>query len=102
VIIKATGFHVTYWPFFPVVGRGGKTLVDEWSGYPHTYKAVMSASFPNFIHVSGRPAIRLGCRGVRVLKRFERLFQRSWARIRRLRRFRSTVSCPRATYLDQS
>ncbi|KAI9012272.1 hypothetical protein DFJ74DRAFT_683180 [Hyaloraphidium curvatum] len=53
VIIKATGFDVTYTPHFPVTGRGGKTLAEEWTEFPWSYKSVLSHGFPGFFHVMG-------------------------------------------------
>jgi cation diffusion facilitator CzcD-associated flavoprotein CzcO len=49
VIICATGFDVSFRPYFPVIGRGGKQLADHWSEDPEAYFALAAAGFPNFM-----------------------------------------------------
>lgn len=49
VIICATGFDVSFRPYFPIVGRKGKNLSDHWSKDPEAYFALAAAGFPNFM-----------------------------------------------------
>ncbi|KAI9022580.1 hypothetical protein DFJ74DRAFT_99603 [Hyaloraphidium curvatum] len=55
VVIKATGFDVSYLPAFPVLGKNGRSLADVWgeAGYPFSFRSVMSSGFPNFFHIMG-------------------------------------------------
>ncbi|KAH8684370.1 hypothetical protein BGZ60DRAFT_367323 [Tricladium varicosporioides] len=48
VIICATGFDVSFRPYFPIVGREGKNLADEWTPTPEAYLAMAAHGFPNF------------------------------------------------------
>lgn len=54
VIICATGFDVGFKPFFPVIGRGGVSLADEWDVDPAAYMASTANGFPNFMSKSFR------------------------------------------------
>lgn len=47
VVICATGFDVSFTPHFEVIGRGGKSLKEEFGELPKTYLAVTAADFPN-------------------------------------------------------
>ena len=47
VVICATGFNVSFTPHFEVIGRGGKSLKEEFGELPKTYLAVTAADFPN-------------------------------------------------------
>ncbi|KAH6677853.1 hypothetical protein F5X68DRAFT_173604 [Plectosphaerella plurivora] len=49
VIICATGFDVGFKPAFPVIGRNGVSLADEWAEDPAAYMAVAASGFPNFM-----------------------------------------------------
>src|SRR4051812_14581142 len=49
VIICATGFDVSFRPYFPIIGRGGKLLADHWGKDPEAYFALAAAGFPNFM-----------------------------------------------------
>lgn len=49
VIICATGFDVSFRPYFPIIGRGGKLLADHWSKDPEAYFALAASGFPNFM-----------------------------------------------------
>lgn len=48
VIICATGFDVSFRPYFPIVGREGKNLSEEWTPIPEAYLAMAAHGFPNF------------------------------------------------------
>ncbi|KAK0109702.1 hypothetical protein ONS95_002381 [Cadophora gregata] len=47
VVICATGFNVSFVPQFEVIGRGGKSLKEEFGELPKTYLAVTAPEFPN-------------------------------------------------------
>jgi cation diffusion facilitator CzcD-associated flavoprotein CzcO len=49
VIICATGFDVSFRPYFPITGRDGRSLGDEWAKDPEAYLAMAAAGFPNFM-----------------------------------------------------
>ena len=51
VVICATGFNVSFTPQFEVIGRGGKSLKEEFGELPKTYLAVTAADFPNLFRV---------------------------------------------------
>lgn len=55
VIIFATGFDVFTGSLLKpdIVGRGGVTLREKWSGGPTTYLGVAVAGFPNMLIVAG-------------------------------------------------
>ena len=49
IIICATGFDVSFRPYFPIIGRNGKNLADHWSKDPEAYFAMAASGFPNFM-----------------------------------------------------
>ena len=49
IIICATGFDVSFRPYFPVIGKGGKSLAEEWTPTPEAYLAMAARGFPNFM-----------------------------------------------------
>ncbi|KAL5317709.1 hypothetical protein ACEPPN_014807 [Leptodophora sp. 'Broadleaf-Isolate-01'] len=49
IIICATGFDVSFRPYFPVIGRGGRSLTEEWTPTPEAYLAMAAHGFPNFM-----------------------------------------------------
>lgn len=51
VIICATGFDVSFRPYFPIIGREGKSLSDKWEAEPQAYFAMAAAGFPNFMRM---------------------------------------------------
>jgi len=56
VLICATGFRVTDWlANLRIVGRGGRTLVDEWkkAGQASAYYGITVSGFPNFFMLLG-------------------------------------------------
>lgn len=48
VIVCATGFDVSWPPAYPTIGRGGRSLSEEWKDIPSTYLSVGAANFPNY------------------------------------------------------
>lgn len=63
VVICATGFNASFTPHFEVIGRGGKSLKEEFGEMPKTYLAVTAADFPNLFRMllSSPPLISLRC-----------------------------------------
>jgi cation diffusion facilitator CzcD-associated flavoprotein CzcO len=62
-VICATGFNITYTPVFPLIGKNGVDLRDQWgpgseAGYPETYFGVMAPGFPNFFNIQGVSFLR--------------------------------------------
>ncbi|EXJ79534.1 hypothetical protein A1O3_07813 [Capronia epimyces CBS 606.96] len=53
VLACATGFNTSSIPPFPLIGKGGKTLQEEFSPQPQTYLSVAVANFPNFFMMLG-------------------------------------------------
>lgn len=61
VLACATGFDVSYCPRFPIIGRGGVNLQDQWSKTrAAAYMAMGVPDFPNYtsmcsgvLHASG-------------------------------------------------
>ena len=49
VIICATGFDVSFRPYFPVIGQGGISLADHWAEDSEAYLAMAVDKFPNFM-----------------------------------------------------
>lgn len=52
VIVCATGFDVSWKPRFPVIGRGGIDLADQWKDRPLTYLSFAVPNFPNYFGMS--------------------------------------------------
>jgi cation diffusion facilitator CzcD-associated flavoprotein CzcO len=53
-IICATGFDLSHKPWFPVIGRNGVDLRDEWAERPHTYLSMTPGpNFPNWWIAAG-------------------------------------------------
>jgi len=54
VIVMATGFHAAdYLSRLDVVGRGGRTLQQQWAGEPRAYLGITVPEFPNFFMLYG-------------------------------------------------
>jgi cation diffusion facilitator CzcD-associated flavoprotein CzcO len=54
LIIYATGFHVSEnIVAYPVIGKGGTTIDEEWKDGAHAYLGTMVPGFPNFFIVTG-------------------------------------------------
>lgn len=53
VLVCATGFDTTFKPRFPLIGRGGKDLSQEWAEEPRSYLGLAAHGYPNyFMYVS--------------------------------------------------
>ncbi|KXJ91657.1 hypothetical protein Micbo1qcDRAFT_233085 [Microdochium bolleyi] len=53
VIIAATGFNTSFRPRFPIIGRGGVNLQDEWAREPVSYMGTGVAGYPNYLMFLG-------------------------------------------------
>ncbi|KAL4724334.1 hypothetical protein ACLX1H_008948 [Fusarium chlamydosporum] len=53
VLVCATGFHTTYTPPFPVIGKQGTTLRDKFTPFPATYLTMTVDEFPNYFMMLG-------------------------------------------------
>jgi cation diffusion facilitator CzcD-associated flavoprotein CzcO len=49
VIICATGFDVSWKPYYPTIGRQGRSLSEEWKDAPSTYLSITVPHFPNYL-----------------------------------------------------
>ncbi|KAK5733331.1 hypothetical protein LTR17_009820 [Elasticomyces elasticus] len=52
-IVCATGFNVSWKPRFPILGRGGIDLRDQWKDRPTAYLSMAVPNFPNYILYMG-------------------------------------------------
>lgn len=46
--ICATGFDISFFPRFKLIGRKGKNIAEEWKIKPQAYLSVAAADFPNY------------------------------------------------------
>lgn len=53
VIVCATGFDVSWRPRYPTIGRGGRSLSEEWKHIPSTYLSISVPHFPNYLIFNG-------------------------------------------------
>ncbi|TVY48521.1 putative sterigmatocystin biosynthesis monooxygenase [Lachnellula occidentalis] len=53
IIVCATGFDVSWKPAYPTIGRGGKSLSEEWKDIPSTYLSISVPNFPNYLIFNG-------------------------------------------------
>ncbi|TGO10557.1 hypothetical protein BTUL_0132g00280 [Botrytis tulipae] len=47
-VVCATGFDTSYRPRFPIIGKGGINLQDQWNDEPDTYYGITVPNMPNF------------------------------------------------------
>ena len=53
-VVYATGFQMNNCiPGFPIIGRGGRRLADEWKRSPEAYLGVFASDFPNAFFLYG-------------------------------------------------
>lgn len=52
IIVCATGFDVSWRPAYPTIGRGNRSLSEEWKTIPRTYLSVTVPHFPNYLSKS--------------------------------------------------
>ena len=55
-IICATGFDVSYIPRFPIVGRNGAMLAEQWRSEPFAYFGLTVPDMPNMVILGGPPS----------------------------------------------
>lgn len=48
VIVCATGFDVSWRPYYPTIGRERRDLAKEWKDIPSTYLSITVPHFPNY------------------------------------------------------
>ncbi|KJZ72788.1 hypothetical protein HIM_07863 [Hirsutella minnesotensis 3608] len=53
VVVCATGFDLSYKPRFPIIGRLGKLLGDQWTPDAKAYMSLAVPNFPNYLHYLG-------------------------------------------------
>ncbi|KAJ7657984.1 FAD/NAD-binding domain-containing protein [Mycena rosella] len=53
IIVCATGFDTSYQLGFPIIGRGGVQLSDEYKPHPKLYLSVALSKFPNWFQSLG-------------------------------------------------
>lgn len=53
VVVCATGFDTSFTPHFECIGRGGKSLKDQFGDFPKGYLGIMAENFPNLFRKSG-------------------------------------------------
>jgi len=51
-VVCATGFNVSHRPKWPLIGKGGKSLAEEWVDEPRSYLSLCAPGFPNFFSKS--------------------------------------------------
>lgn len=49
IILCATGFDVSWRPYYPTIGRDGRSLSEEWKDVPSTYLSITVPHFPNYL-----------------------------------------------------
>jgi cation diffusion facilitator CzcD-associated flavoprotein CzcO len=49
IIVCATGFDVSWKPYYPTIGRDGRSLSEEWKDAPSTYLSITVPHFPNYL-----------------------------------------------------
>lgn len=50
--ICATGFNISFAPRFPLVGRNGVSLAEQWKTRPEAYLSLAAANIPNHFSMS--------------------------------------------------
>lgn len=53
IVICATGFDVSFNPFWPVKGENGISLKDQWSKITEVYLSIAAANMPNYFVFNG-------------------------------------------------
>jgi cation diffusion facilitator CzcD-associated flavoprotein CzcO len=78
IIIAATGFDVSFKPYFPIVGRDGKTLTKEWAEEANAYLALAAHGFPNFMSKFVRVIVDREAHGIFSWLSWTQLSCRPW------------------------
>lgn len=53
IIVCATGFDVSFAPFWTVVGKDGVSLAEQWRDVPEAYLGTCAANMPNYFIFNG-------------------------------------------------
>ncbi|TVY54851.1 putative sterigmatocystin biosynthesis monooxygenase stcW [Lachnellula cervina] len=53
IVVCATGFDVSFCPFWKLVGRDGTQLAEQWAGNPEAYFGICAAGVPNYFIFNG-------------------------------------------------
>jgi len=53
ILICATGFKPAFRPVFPLYGRDGKSLDEDWGPHVNLYLGVSAPRFPNYFTIAG-------------------------------------------------
>ncbi|KAL4923134.1 flavin-containing monooxygenase [Aspergillus undulatus] len=53
LIVCATGFNTSFIPPFELIGRGGRSLKEEWKDVPKAYFSMCAGGFPNYFVFAG-------------------------------------------------
>ncbi|RDW59448.1 hypothetical protein BP6252_12535 [Coleophoma cylindrospora] len=53
VIVCATGFDVSWRPYYPTIGKDGHDLAEDWKDAPSTYLSITVPHFPNYLIFNG-------------------------------------------------
>ncbi|KAN0107798.1 FAD/NAD(P)-binding domain containing protein [Hyaloscypha variabilis] len=53
VVVCATGFDTSFTPHFECIGRGGKSLKEQFGDFPKGYLGIMAENFPNLFLLIG-------------------------------------------------
>jgi cation diffusion facilitator CzcD-associated flavoprotein CzcO len=56
-IVCATGFDTSFQPRFPIIGRNGISLAEQWEEIPEAYFGLAVPNFPNYFSKSTLSAI---------------------------------------------
>ena len=84
VIVMATGFRAAdYLARVEIVGRGGRTLHEQWDGDPHAFLGITVPGFPNLFLVYGP-----GTNGGELVSMLESQAEYAVRAVRRMRRER--------------
>jgi cation diffusion facilitator CzcD-associated flavoprotein CzcO len=87
VIVMATGFQAaSYLARVRVVGRGGRTLEEQWAGEPRAYLGITVPGFPNFFMIYGP-----GTNGGEIVTMLESQAEYAVRAVKRMIRERVTV-----------
>lgn len=57
IIVCATGFDVSWKPYYPTIGRDGHSLAEDWKDVPSTYLSITVPNFPNYLSKSRTSSI---------------------------------------------
>ncbi|KAL2004939.1 hypothetical protein VTN00DRAFT_2789 [Thermoascus crustaceus] len=53
IVVCATGFDVSFTPYWKLVGKNGVWLADQWKDIPEAYFGICAANMPNYFIFNG-------------------------------------------------